>query len=834
MHSLSHIKKNDLANIYTYNSLQAKRVELLLESIKKDILHLSQNFSQQDKQNFILSAKKIIVEKEYLIAGYISLIDNSHSLVSQHKGLSFELPLNSLDKVSPDPFLFYDKLRMMESGTIEISPLSEATYPLFLELQPSNKIKTHAWQMVTPSFTENTLTGFIIIMIDATQIKKILTKRLNKESSSLQYHNKQIVTASFFYTFEGLILPQPYNDNPYTIAPSMDAFFSSCNNTLIHSSYGKIFQVDRYCKPFKNILTRTKLKNNELLAFSDNENSSFGSSKEVNIALAPIFFMSSLESAPTVWSGLASLNMNNKALSTYNSYLFIITMLIATSFLMCFLMIYLLGRHAAKPIDRLTQAIVDIQKTGKLNLIKIPKSSYETSALQDAINNLIFTMKRQMDNIHIREMRLKTESLREPVDLDKSYKSLFESSSLNLLPEIQGLGKRMDTLRLEIFKAAKVDVDVLITGETGTGKQLTAEAIHSHSQRRDRSLISINCGELDSNLLMDTLFGHVKGAFTEAKSDRKGAFLEAHKGTLFLDEIQVASMQVQQSLLRAISLRKIKPLGSDHDIAVDVRVIAATNVDLRHLIEAKIFREDLYFRLNVITIHTPPLRDHKENLLFLTMHFLKEAERITGKSNLTLSKGALERMKIYDWPGNIRELRNCLTRAAVMSEDNIIHADELLIEPDTPEEEQSDIVAHGEYCRISQDHSYKTAKQHQGYFFSSMEDTSIVETKTIEAPQYAMAPHKREQRIPQKSMSTHAQSVVSMAKAELFAQLNTRQQKAWPHIVVKKSVTRGEYEQLIGKGVSTRTANYDLQDFVAKGLLLKKGRGPSTRYVVAN
>ena len=166
-----------------------------------------------------------------------------------------------------------------------------------------------------------------------------------------------------------------------------------------------------------------------------------------------------------------------------------------------------------------------------------------------------------------------------------------------------------------------MDVDVLIIGETGTGKQLAADAIHHLSPRKRKPFTSINCGELDENLLLDTLFGHVKGAFTEARGDRKGAFLEADGGTLFLDEIQTASMSVQQSLLRAIAMPKIKPLGSDREIDVDVRLIAATNIDLSTLIEQNRFRSDLYFRLKVISIHTPPLREHRENLPLLAGYF---------------------------------------------------------------------------------------------------------------------------------------------------------------------------------------------------------------------
>ena len=153
------------------------------------------------------------------------------------------------------------------------------------------------------------------------------------------------------------------------------------------------------------------------------------------------------------------------------------------------------------------------------------------------------------------------------------------------LPEIMGLGPKLEKLKQEIMKAAGADADVLIIGETGTGKQLAAEAIHRHSRLAGKPFVAINCGELDENLLLDTLFGHVKGAFTEAKTGRKGAFVEADGGILFLDEIQTASPRVQQALLRATAHRKIKPLGSDRESDIDVRLIAATNADLSRLVE---------------------------------------------------------------------------------------------------------------------------------------------------------------------------------------------------------------------------------------------------------
>ena len=295
---------------------------------------------------------------------------------------------------------------------------------------------------------------------------------------------------------------------------------------------------------------------------------------------------------------------------------------------------------------------------------------------------MIATVKRQLADIRRMDRTIRDASLKEEAFLDGAAAETPPPAGGDPVPSIVGSGPRIERLKTEIVRAAQVEADVLIIGETGTGKQLAAEAIHGLSARAGEPLISINCGALDENLLLDTLFGHIKGAFTEATSDRNGAFLEAHQGTLFLDEIQAASPRVQQALLRSISARKIKPLGSDREVEVDVRLVVATNVDLKELIDRGGFREDLYFRLKVITVHTPPLRDQKENIPMLARHFLILQAPATGRGAKGLSKGALSKLMRYDWPGNIRELQNCITRAVVMTEGPLIHSEDIHLDVD--------------------------------------------------------------------------------------------------------------------------------------------------------
>src|SRR5579884_4222944 len=208
---------------------------------------------------------------------------------------------------------------------------------------------------------------------------------------------------------------------------------------------------------------------------------------------------------------------------------------------------------------------------------------------------------------------------------------------------------------------------VLIQGESGTGKELIAKALHMNSPRKDRAFVPVNTGSMPADLLESTLFGHVKGAFTSAISSKKGLFEVADRGTLFLDEIGTMSMETQAKILRVLQDRKFTHLGGVNEVQVDVRVIAATNVDLRQMVREGKFREDLFYRLNVITIDLPPLRNRREDIPLLVDFFLKKFSEENGKPLRRMMPEALHPMMDYDWPGNVRELENVVERAVVLS-----------------------------------------------------------------------------------------------------------------------------------------------------------------------
>jgi two-component system, NtrC family, response regulator AtoC len=236
------------------------------------------------------------------------------------------------------------------------------------------------------------------------------------------------------------------------------------------------------------------------------------------------------------------------------------------------------------------------------------------------------------------------------------------------LSEIVSNAEAMKQIFRTVSKVASFPTTVLLTGETGTGKERIAGAIHMEGKRRDRPFVAINCGAIPENLLESELFGHVKGAFTDANADKAGLFETANGGTLFLDEIGELPLSLQVKLLRALVEKEIRRVGDTKTIAIDVRVIAATSRDLKALRDSGAFREDLYYRLNVVSIHLPPLRERREDIAPLVDHFVKQIGSRLGLGNLEVTVEAMQILESYPWPGNVRELENAIERALVLSE----------------------------------------------------------------------------------------------------------------------------------------------------------------------
>jgi two-component system response regulator AtoC len=262
-------------------------------------------------------------------------------------------------------------------------------------------------------------------------------------------------------------------------------------------------------------------------------------------------------------------------------------------------------------------------------------------------------------------LRRENRALKEQIQKDNQFESILAKSR-----------EMLDIFRT-VTKIADFKTTVLITGESGTGKELVARAIHGRSQRKGRPFVAINCGAIPENLLESELFGHRKGAFTDASSDRRGLFEEADGGTLFLDEIGELPLNLQVKLLRVLQEDTIRRLGDTKDVKVDVRIIAATHRDLSADVKAGRYREDLFYRINVLAIHIPPLRDRRDDVSLLIDHFVSRNNARLGTSIRGVANETRKVLLQYAWPGNVRELENTIERAMVLADSDVIQSSDL-------------------------------------------------------------------------------------------------------------------------------------------------------------
>jgi DNA-binding NtrC family response regulator len=312
-------------------------------------------------------------------------------------------------------------------------------------------------------------------------------------------------------------------------------------------------------------------------------------------------------------------------------------------------------RHPSLPVIMITaygkvDNVVDAIRTGAQNFVQKPWDN----------EKLLADIRSAIGRYHAEE---------ENIQLKRAMKQRYSFSNI--------VGKSDPMLRIFdlVAQVAPSRSTVMIQGESGTGKELIAKALHANSPRRDKPFVPVNTGSMPTDLLESTLFGHVRGAFTSAVSAKKGLFEVANTGTLFLDEIGNMGMDTQAKILRVLQDRRFMQLGGIHEIQVDVRILAATNVDLRQAVRDGRFREDLYYRLNVITIDLPPLRSRREDIPLLANHFLKYFAEENGLPPRTLAPDALRALVDYDWPGNVRELENAMERGIVLSSGPVIGAD---------------------------------------------------------------------------------------------------------------------------------------------------------------
>jgi DNA-binding NtrC family response regulator len=775
------LERNSRSHVVT----TAHAVETLLEQIKKHLLAAARNPMGQNEMAHFLAQLRELNSLEFSEFGFIPMRHGAPVVFVSRLGETKNLTQDQIGEIRPSPAILYDHVQGLRAGDVWISEFGEVEVPFPTLETPRGRMSGKALRMLTPCFSPTgELDGYMYLSVDAKIIRNILSLYDSPNSPVFAFvRNPKFQRFSYFFDRQGWVLfqsEQELDDNgPLRTLKVRKAF----QGTLGRPGFPEAFRPADRNVQYWQIVADVQEGRKSIVPPSQRPETSSPYSEHF-LAYSPVRLRLAPDREPAVIGGLAY--EDRSMLVDLAGYRHIDVMLIisAISVLVLVLAIALVARSTTLGLQELAYAVKNITEKGEWEEVRLSETGYEAELLKESVNSMIRTIKTQLEEIKSRDQKIESVAMKEPVDLNIGISTVKSDEDF---PELVGGGPLFKQLKRDIVKASQVDVDVLIEGETGTGKQLAAEAVHRMSQRRGMPFISINCGELDENLLLDSLFGHVKGAFTDGKGDRRGAFLEADGGTLFLDEIQSASLKVQQALLRALSLRKIKPLGSDRDIDVNVRLITATNADLKSLIIEGKFREDLYYRLKVITIKLPPLREHRRNIPLLAMHFLQEGVHMAGRSDLALSRGALKTMMAYDWPGNIRELKHVVITAAVMSEGRVIQAEQLgIAEKQKDANEGSDKI--------------------EATLFQEQDEAS------------------REKQGVSKNGGEGSQTA-------LPTDLNPRQTLAWKYLRVHGSISNKDLLNLMDGGISKRTASYDIQDLVNRGLLVRVGKGPTTRYV---
>ena len=754
---------------------QANEIEKVLDQARRNLLALSrESLSVEHLEKWIYLQHRL-GHIGYREVAYIGVDANQRFflLKMDRSDRMIRIPTSQLADIKPNPIPLFDTIRSYAADQVYFGDIVETFYPLSLNAD-THPLSHVLFRMAVPHFTNGSMDGILLLGIDASWLRNILSLYHSPQSPLYAFPRTPEVRYSYLFDRLGwMLFESDYTEND-TGPLSTIRIREEMKGTIGKPGYASCFRPSAEYTTFWNMVTSVQRGLHGVIPVDEHGNLSHSARSDGFLVYAPIRFQTKLNEPSEIVLGLAFLDRTRITLAAQLKQIDVLFIITAAATLFVGLYIFWISRLLTAPLRRLVSAVSALQPDHFQEGLRLNLLDQETRLLQETINRLLEAIARQMDLIQHQHQVIQMAEQRERISPDALPPGTpLESDPI---PELCGNSPAILALKADILKAARSEADVLITGETGTGKQLAAEAIHMHSDRSSQPFITINCGALDENLLLDALFGHVVGAFSEAKSDRKGAFLSANHGTLFLDEIGNASLKVQQALLRTLSTKTIRPLGSDTEILVDVRLIAATNENLTSLIERGIFREDLYFRLNVISITTPPLRERIDDIPALVYRFIEEASREMGKEGIGISKGAMERLKHYRWPGNVRELKNCITRAVAMVDSDVLQTSDIRLEPllDMPKESPS------------------------------AKTTAIQNRKQTER---------------------------STRKESHSARLNDRQRIALPIIQKKGQVTRSEYQQLIGKEIPPRTAQYDLNDLVRKGVLEKVGKGPATRYV---
>ncbi|WP_243313564.1 sigma 54-interacting transcriptional regulator [Fundidesulfovibrio agrisoli] len=766
---------------------QANALAEYFENAREDLLLLSHGEIDEEPVRAMLTIQAHVRPGNYREVAYIPANGDAPLMLVDTGQEVVRLTKEQCERVFNSPLMAPSRLQSPKTGSVTLVGLSESIYPPGLVPSLSSGLTFTVFRMVTPVTDKSgKVLGFWVLSLDGRAARDILSLHNSPKSPLAAFARTAVRRYSFFFDSNGWILFQSGSpeDKESTLATDVARSGLSGDHGMpgLHSAFRPAASNETYWRmvvDVQNGQTGIESVGSEL-------DPTVTSHDSYALGYSPVFFLSSPEKGPEIVGGVAFMDRSKLVLAAEYRIFDVLLLIFVAALLVSAGVLVLVGRYITRPVLDLARAVRSMPRTGEMTLLELPVRDKETTELKDAINTLVVSLIGQKDELKIKDASLKDYLNRQPLDLDKKISAARDDEPME---GIIGAGQGMRQFKQLVRKAASVDADVLIVGETGTGKEVTAQAIHRMSRRAAGPYITMNCGALDENLLMDALFGHVKGAFSEAKTDRKGAFLAANGGSILLDEIGNASPKVQQALLRALAERTIIPLGSDQEVAFDARVIAATNENLMECVAEGLFREDLYYRLKVLTLQTLPLRERKEDIPLLVDAFIRESAQVMRKGEVTLSQGAWERIAAHDWPGNVRELKHCLMRAVAMADSNVILMEDLRFE-------------------------------------GQAEEQKARAATPIEGPAPARADSAREDA----AQAAPAAAPVPEQPSPGDDALNPRQRLGLAYISENGSMSRAQYQSIVGQNVPPRTAQYDLRDLVERGLLVVKGRGPATRY----
>lgn len=685
-------------------------------------------------------------------------------------------------------------------GHVQVSQPLEVVYSMVPLNDSVQSIPLYVIRFSTPIYdSQGVFQGMLILSLDLTVLRDAISM-FSSSSAPLRTADDETRIRSIFFDNQGWMLFQSENLEADDASGRLnsDSLRAGFQGEFGRAGFSTAFRPGSNHVNYWSMVSNVQSGHSGQIFLDNGDAWGHGDNAVEGVSFAPVTFTANPDSPHTIVGGLAVLDTSFTATRTGIQIIGIYGICLLAGICLLGLGLAWLARGTTKRLRRLSNEVNMRIDSHSSNPLVLPPMPRELEQLKDAINALLHRLRRSEEEQLNQQLMQDARWAREPAE---------NMPELDDIPEngLVGTSAAMQDLRANFLKAAPTMADVLVIGETGTGKELVSAAIHQASPRANGPFITINCGALDENLLMDTLFGHVKGAFTEARQPRKGAFLTAEGGTLMLDEIGNAAPKVQQALLRALSTRMIRPLGSDEDVPFDTRIIAATNAELLQDAQEGSFREDLYYRLAVITIRTPPLRRRKSDLPLLAVFFLTRAAESQGLPTPRLSRGALRKLQEYHWPGNVRELQNCLTRALAFCENGLIFAENIQLGPDTLPGD----IARPERGKLSCPPARADSRQPHGEA-----------AETAESPVAQPVPAENED-----------QGAMPAAE-DAQPRLNARLARLLPQIVELGSISRQEYQDMAGKDISMRTAQYDLQILVRLGLVRREGRGPAQRYIV--